>query len=130
MKFSFRHILFFGVLAWLSAWALGAGSHDDFLKPGEQPGKWSGLNYVKQGNIEPPSKPGKYGGTITEATLGDPKTFNLWVAGDAGSFGAAGPLYDSLIGQNAYTLKWEARLCELPKVSKDGRIWTFRLKPI
>ena len=78
---------------------------------------------------EPPSKPGKYGGTITDAALADPKTFNLWVAGDSGSSGAVGGLYLGLIARNAYTLEWEAELAkELPTISKDGKTWTFILR--
>ncbi len=78
---------------------------------------------------EPPSKPGKYGGKMTEASPGDPKTFNLWVAGDATSSGAVGALYSALIERNSFTLQWESALAELPKVSKDGLTWTFQLKP-
>ncbi|HEX9995812.1 MAG TPA: ABC transporter substrate-binding protein [Abditibacterium sp.] len=78
---------------------------------------------------EPPSKPGKYGGKITEATAGDPKTFNLWVSADASSSGAVSPLYSALLERNAYTLEWEGALAELPKISADGLTWTFQLKP-
>lgn len=78
---------------------------------------------------EPPSVPGKYGGKMTEATLGDPKTFNLWVSADASSSSTVSPLYSTLIERNAYTLEWEPALAELPEVSEDGLIWTFQLKP-
>ena len=79
--------------------------------------------------VEPISKPGKYGGKITDAAPGDPKTFNLWVSADATSSGAVSPLYSSLIQQNYYTLEWEPALAELPTISKDGLTWTFKLKP-
>ncbi|HEX8463767.1 MAG TPA: ABC transporter substrate-binding protein [Abditibacterium sp.] len=79
--------------------------------------------------VEPASKPGKYGGKITDAVAGDPKTFNLWVSADASSTEAVAPLYSALIERNAYTLEWEAALAELPKVSADGLTWTFQLKP-
>lgn len=78
---------------------------------------------------EPLSKPGKYGGKMTEATVSDPKTFNLWVSADAGSSEAVGLLYSGLIAQNSYTLEWESALAELPTVSKDNLTWTFKLKP-
>ncbi len=78
---------------------------------------------------EPVSLPGKYGGKMTGSTLADPKTFNLWVAGDAGSTDAVGGLYSSLIDRNSYTLQWESALAELPKVSADGLTWTFTMKP-
>jgi len=78
---------------------------------------------------EPASKPGKYGGTLTDVTISDPKTFNYWVAGETSSTGVVGPLYDTLIIRNSYTLKWEDGLADLPKISKDGKTWTFQLKP-
>lgn len=78
---------------------------------------------------EPPSKPGKYGGKMTDAAPGDPKTFNYWVSADATSSGTVSPLYSPLIERNAYTLQWEGALADLPIVSKDGLTWTFQLKP-
>jgi peptide/nickel transport system substrate-binding protein len=84
----------------------------------------------QSGNLqEPPSQPGKYGGKMTDAVPGDPKTFNLWVSADATSAGYAGMLYSSLIEQNQYTLQWEPALAELPEISKDGLTWTFKMKP-
>jgi len=79
--------------------------------------------------VLPPSQLGKYGGTLTDATLADPKTFNLWVSADGGSDAAAGQLYEALLTRNSYTLKWEGQLAELPTVSKDNLTWTFKLKP-
>ncbi len=79
--------------------------------------------------VEPPSKPGKYGGKMTAAMVSDPKTFNLWVSADAGSSGTVSPLYSSLIEQNYYTLEWESGLAELPTISKDNLTWTFKIKP-
>lgn len=79
--------------------------------------------------VEPPSKPGKYGGTLTDATITDPRTFNLWVAADTGSTGAVGNLFDVLLGRNSYTQEWEGRLADLPKVSADNLTFTFTLKP-
>jgi peptide/nickel transport system substrate-binding protein len=79
--------------------------------------------------VEPESTPGKYGGKLTEAAPGDPKTFNLWVSADATSSGTVGPLYSALIERNAYTLEWESALAELPEISKDGLTWTFKIKP-
>lgn len=78
---------------------------------------------------EPETVLGKYGGTLTEDSISGPKTFNLWVAAENSSSGAVSELYDSLIGQNAYTLEWEDRLAELPEISADGLTWTFKLKP-
>lgn len=129
--FSFRSIFLISLLLWCVAWAMGWGAHDTFVQGGSQNNgpDLGGLKLVVAGKTEPPSQRGKYGGTITDVTLGDPKTFNIWVAGEASSFGIAGPLYDSLIGQNAYTQQWEGRLAELPEISADGLVWTFHLKP-
>lgn len=79
--------------------------------------------------VEPTSTPGKYGGKMVDASPGDPKTFNLWVAGDATSSGAVGALYSALIERNSYTLEWEPALANLPEVSPDGLTWTFKMKP-
>ena len=78
---------------------------------------------------EPPSKLGKYGGTLIEDSISPPKTFNYWVAAETSSTGAVGPLYSALISRNGYTLKWQDELAELPKISADGLTWTFQLKP-
>jgi peptide/nickel transport system substrate-binding protein len=79
--------------------------------------------------VEPPSKPGKYGGTLTDAAISDPKTFNFWAAAEQSSYAAAGPLLDTLISRNSYTQEWEGRLADLPKVSADNLTFTFTLKP-
>jgi peptide/nickel transport system substrate-binding protein len=78
---------------------------------------------------EPPTQLGKYGGTLTDASISDPKTLNLWVAAETSSTGAVGGLYDALLARNPYTLEWEGHLAELPKVSADNLTWTFQLKP-
>lgn len=131
MKVFSRWIFSVVLMACIAAWVAGVGTRDRFLKPGEHGValRYVGLNRVVPQKTEPKSKRGKYGGVMTDTTLGDPKTFNIWVATDAGSFGTAGNLYDALIGQNTYTQEWEGRLCNLPKVSADGLVWTFQLKP-
>jgi peptide/nickel transport system substrate-binding protein len=78
--------------------------------------------------IEPPMKLGKYGGSLTEAMYGDPRTLNLWVSADANSSSVVSPLYSGLIELNPYTLEWEPALAQLPSVSADGLTWTVRLK--
>ncbi|RYX84709.1 ABC transporter substrate-binding protein [bacterium] len=79
--------------------------------------------------VEPTSMPGKYGGKMIEASPGDPKTFNLWVSGDATSSGAAALMSSALIERNPYTLEWEGALADLPKISEDGLTWTLTMKP-
>ena len=81
------------------------------------------------GRDEPPSKLGKYGGTLTSATISDPKSFNYWVSGETSTSNIVGPLYDTLNTLNSYTLKYDAELAELPTISPDGKTWTFKLKP-
>ena len=89
-----------------------------------------GLADAQSGEVkEPESKPGKYGGALTNAVSGDPKTFNLWVSADASSSDAVGQLFSALIERNSYTLEWEPGLAELPEVSPDGLTWTFTIKP-
>ena len=114
-----------GFLAWVS----GVGARDQLISDPQFRAGAKSLKTLVAGTVEPPSKPGKYGGTLTEGTLGDPKTFNIWVATDNGSFGVGGTLFDSLIGRNPFTNKYEARLSELPVVSDGGKKYLFRLKP-
>lgn len=80
------------------------------------------------GDVEPKSEPGKYGGKLTLATIQDPKTFNYWVSGETSSSDILGELYESLNNRNAYTLKFEPALAELPQISEDGLTYTYTLK--
>lgn len=77
---------------------------------------------------EPASEPGKYGGTFTEATISDPKTFNYWVSSDNASSTSIAPLLEPLNTRNAYTLEFEPRLADLPKISEDGLTYTYTLR--
>ena len=113
-----------------SAIFVGCGG-DDFVKPGnstDPSGNNAGSPMTQTPVEEPPSKPGKYGGTLTDVTISDPKTFNYWIAAETSSTGVVGPLYDPLITRNSYTLQWEDALAKLPEVSEDGLTWTFKLK--
>src|SRR5947208_2159791 len=80
------------------------------------------------GPVEPPSLPGRYGGSMTAIEIVDPKTFNVWLSTDTGSGEVVGPLYDSLNWRNPYTLQFEPRLAALPQVSPDGLTYTYRLR--
>ncbi len=78
---------------------------------------------------EPATQPGKYGGGLPEAAIAGPKSFNLWVSSETSTSNAVGPLFEGLITLNAYTLQYEGRLAEMPKISGDGKVYTFTLKP-
>jgi len=117
------------LLLTLGAWVSGVGSRDMLVTDAEFLKGAQSLKTIQVGTTEPPSKRGKYGGTFTDATLSDPKTFNIWVATDNGSFGVGGALFDSLITRNLFTNQWQGRLCDLPTVSNGGKTYVFRLKP-
>lgn len=92
-------------------------------------GSGARIVYSSDHSVLPVSTPGKYGGNLTYCAPGDPKTFNPWVATDQSSVDVTTPTTDSLNGQSAFTLKFEPRLADLPKISADGRTYTFTLKP-
>lgn len=125
----------FHLLALLPVLALaGCGGQERFANSNaavsDASRETKGLSDAQSGDVtEPESKPGKYGGTLTDSALGDPKTFNLWVAADASSGDAVGNLFSTLINRNSYTLQWESGLAELPQVSPDQLTWTFTMKP-
>jgi len=85
--------------------------------------------YSNNHSVLPASVAGKYGGNLTYCAPGDPKTFNYWVATDASSTDVTNPMLDTLEGLNAYTLKYEPRLAALPKISADGKTYTYMLQP-
>lgn len=85
--------------------------------------------YPTDHSVDPPLMPGKYGGSLVYAQPGDPKTFNEITADDASSFAVLSPLYDSLEMRNPFTLKREARMADLPKISGDGLTYTYTLHP-
>jgi peptide/nickel transport system substrate-binding protein len=80
------------------------------------------------GDEEPKSVPGKYGGKLPVSTISDPKTFNIWVSAETSSSDIVGPLYEPLNQRNAYTLKFEPRLAEVPTISSDGLTYTYQLR--
>ena len=131
MNTLFRSLLGIGALGVVALG--GCGGQEKFANSNtsvSETGADKGVVDAQNGDVQlPPSKPGKYGGRLTDSTLSDPKTFNYWVSADAGSSDAVGGLYDALLIRNPYTLKWEDQLAQLPTVSKDNLTWTFKLKP-
>jgi peptide/nickel transport system substrate-binding protein len=77
---------------------------------------------------EPKSEVGKYGGKMTTANISDPKTFNYWVSAETSSSNILAPLYEGLNQLNTYTLKYQARLADLPTISADGLTYTYKLR--
>ncbi len=124
---------FFAVSLLGGALLAGCGGQEKFANSNEAVSGSTmdkGVADAQNGDVTlPPSQPGKYGGTLTDAAISDPKTFNLWVSADSGSGEAVGGLYENLISRNSYTLKWEDQLAELPTVSPDNLTWTFKIKP-
>jgi peptide/nickel transport system substrate-binding protein len=80
------------------------------------------------GGQEPPSEPGRYGGSLTTAQISDPKTFNPWVAAETSTTAITGPMFEALNRRNAYTLEFEPRLADLPEISDDGLTYTYRIR--
>ena len=128
----FRPIHLLGLLPALAV--AGCGGQEKFADSNtalsDQSRMTEGLADAQGGTVaEPESVAGKYGGSLTDAAAGDPKTFNLWVSADASSSNSVGNLFSSLISRNQYTLEWESGLAELPEVSADNLTWTFTMKP-
>ncbi len=100
----------------------GCGVHRRF---GHDPA----LVYPTNHALTPALLPGKYGGSLSYPLLSDPKTFNPVTVDDADSSQIIGPLYDSLDGRDSFTLKFEPRMAFPPKISKDGLVYTYTLRP-
>jgi peptide/nickel transport system substrate-binding protein len=100
----------------------GCGQHERF---GHDPDIVIPTNNL----VEPALVPGVYGGSLTQANQGDPKTFNLMVSDDQTSGNIIGEIYDALEERDPYTLQYIPRLAYLPKISPDGLTYTFTLRP-
>ncbi|WP_295816050.1 ABC transporter substrate-binding protein [uncultured Deinococcus sp.] len=72
--------------------------------------------------------PGKSGGTYT-LPLGDsPQTFNYYGAIDNNTYTVLNNVLESLVEYNLATYKLEPGLAESWTTSKDGKVWTFKLR--
>ena len=131
MNTIFRSALGLSVLG--AMWLGGCGGQEKFANSNvalSGGGADTGVADAQSGDVKiPPSTLGKYGGQLTDATISDPKTFNLWVSAETSSTDATGSLYEALISRNSYTLGWESQLAELPTISADKLTWTFKIKP-
>jgi len=65
---------------------------------------------------------------ITQATLSDPKTFNLMVSDEASSGDVVGELWEGLTQRNPRTGEIEPLMAESWEHSEDGLSWTFHLR--
>ncbi len=130
LRNAYRFLLAVSLIS-LAVAGLGCGGPEEFASnttTGNTTGKAT-ITVTSTAGEEPPSEPGKYGGTLTSSVISDPKSFNIWISNETSTGSVVGPLYESLITLNPYTLQWEDALAELPQISADGLTWTFQLKP-
>ena len=72
--------------------------------------------------------PGRFGGMFLQAQVSDPRTFNPVLVQETTSGGPIGNIFDGLVEENGVTTEVEPALAESWTTSKDGRIWTFKLR--
>ncbi len=72
---------------------------------------------------------GKEGGTYTLALGDSPQTFNYYGAIDNNAYVLLNNVYEGLVEYNLATYQLEPALAESWTLSKDGRVWTFKLRP-
>ena len=71
---------------------------------------------------------GVFGGTLNQAVLGDPKSFNPITAKEMSTIVVTSRMFLGLMTQNGITLQPELDLAESYEVSDDGLVYTFRLR--
>ncbi|MDR7544961.1 MAG: ABC transporter substrate-binding protein [Armatimonadota bacterium] len=71
---------------------------------------------------------GRYGGTLVNAQVSEPRTFNPVVVTDASTGAVLAPVFDGLVEVNYITGEIEPSLAESWALSPDGRTWTFTLR--
>ena len=72
--------------------------------------------------------PGKPGGTYTLPLGDNPSTFNYYGAIDNNTYVVLNNVLESLVEYNLATYKLEPGLAESWTTSKDGKVWTFKLR--
>jgi len=65
---------------------------------------------------------------IVNATMNDPKTFNLVVSNEMSSTAVLSPLFEGLLRRDPKTLEPEPMLAESWEMSEDGKEWVFYLR--
>lgn len=71
---------------------------------------------------------GRRGGTLVDAQISEPRTFNPIVYTDASTGRALAPIFDGLVEANYITGEVEPALAESWTISGDHRTWTFTLR--
>lgn len=71
---------------------------------------------------------GSPGGTLTLATISDPKSFNPIVAKETSTTIFTGLIFEGLTRVNGVSLEVEPHLAKSWSVSEDGLTWTFQLR--
>lgn len=72
--------------------------------------------------------PGKAGGTYTLPLNDSPQTFNYYGAIDNNNYTVLNNVLESLVEYNLATYKLEPGLAESWTTSKDGKVWTFKIR--
>ncbi|MDR7484242.1 MAG: ABC transporter substrate-binding protein [Armatimonadota bacterium] len=71
---------------------------------------------------------GRYGGTLVDAQVSEPRTFNPVIVTDASTGRVLGPIFEGLVESNYLTGEIEPALAESWTLSGDHRTWTFTLR--
>ncbi len=71
---------------------------------------------------------GKPGGKFNDATIADPKTFNVMLASETSSTDILGLVFDGLVARDPETLEFEGDLASSWTSSDDKKTWTFKLR--
>jgi peptide/nickel transport system substrate-binding protein len=71
---------------------------------------------------------GRYGGTLVNAGIGEPRTFNPVVVTDSATGGVLGLIFEGLVEASYLTGDIEPALAESWALSPDKRTWTFTLR--
>lgn len=75
-----------------------------------------------------PGEPGRAGGHLVLAALGNPRTFNPLLGVDSGSDAVIRLLFSSLVTLNLESQEAEPGLAESWTVTQDQKTWTFKLR--
>lgn len=86
------------------------------------------LNSCKTRVEEEPGVKKKVPQKMVNATMNDPKTFNLVVSNETSTTAVVGTLFEGLLRLDPRTLEPEPMIAESWEMSEDGKVWTFYLR--